>query len=135
MTKKELEKAIIEVLGQKGISLQIKRRFTKFSARLIIHRGHVVSMEHGVLWSGDIDFSHKETALKRLAKKINSNLYILNEQDVKFNNDNPRFEHTLIKITPKKVVVSDTILKSCYRNDKGKWALKNEFTFLVPDNL
>lgn len=130
MQKKELTEQLSSILGPIG-NKSLKLQYSKFNGHILIHRANICIPNHGKIWHGDLDFTTDEAKLKKLARKLNCSFYILKELDGRFSHEfDPKYEKSLIKITPNKIYLGDTLQNACQRNESGKLVLTYDLPVL-----
>ena len=131
MQKPQLTDFLIEVLGPVGSNKSLKMKYPDFKGHILIHKANIRIPHLGKIWHGDLDFTTDEAKLKKLARKLNCSFYILKEMDGRFSNEyDPKYEKSLIKVTPTKIYLGDQLQVACHRNKSGKLVLIYDLSFL-----
>lgn len=130
MQKPQLINFLIEILGPVG-NKSLKSNYAKFNGHILIHKANICVPHLGKIWHGDLDFTSDEAKLKKLARLLNCSFYILKELDGRFSNEyDPKYEQSLIKVTPQKIYLGDQLQVACSRNKSGKLVLNYDVSFL-----
>lgn len=120
-SKEEVSKNLISVLGPKGRDLSIKKRYEKYQHHVII-RTSICLPNFGEVWCGDLDLTAEEQKLRRLAKKLQVEFYLLQELDTAIDlNKNLPLNLALFKINQKKTLIHKDFFHNIKRNSKGNW--------------
>ncbi len=101
-----MEKDAIEILGHLGAMISgSKSGYMRLhNKNFPVFNSNVVVIEEKVgkkIWFGDIDITLSIEKLEQLAKKLETDVYVLREMDARFENEEkPRMENYCIKVSP-----------------------------------
>ena len=74
----------------------------KYPDHLVVFNANIITKSRGKIWYGDLDITFEIEKLKKIAKILNEDLYILYESDARFENENAGFKYwkdkSIIKI-------------------------------------
>ncbi|HRT03412.1 MAG TPA: hypothetical protein P5513_05690 [Candidatus Diapherotrites archaeon] len=74
----------------------------KYPDHLVIFNANIITESRGKIWYGDLDITFEIEKLKKIAKILNEDLYVLYESDARFENENAGFKYwkdkSIIKI-------------------------------------
>jgi hypothetical protein len=75
---------------------------------VVVFNANVCTKKLGKIWFGDIDVTRDEAKLKELAGKLGEPVYVLYEQDARFENEtNPKFDMARAVIDGQEVRIND----------------------------
>lgn len=63
----------------------------------VVFNANVLTFEDGKVWYGDLDLNKDVEQLKRIAKALGKDLYVLREMDARFGSENEPIQHLLDK--------------------------------------
>ncbi len=109
-----MEKEILKELNDVGLNISRLISASKSSYRerkpnnLVYFNANIFVYDYGKIWWGDIDITEDHIKLNEIAKKLNVHLYILSEQDGRFDNEN-RSDFELVSVWNTETGLSDRL--------------------------
>lgn len=78
---------------------------TSYPANVPVFNANLCTLSAGKFWYGDLDLSRDLGSLKKLAARIEEDVYVLREMDCRFDTEAiPRFEVAICRIDPQQNV-------------------------------
>jgi hypothetical protein len=116
-----------KILGPKGRMFGSKGQYRHdHEDHLIVFNSNICTEDGQKIWYGDLDLTLDEPALLKIAKSLKQKIYVLYEQDARFENENaPKLEKATLVVDAEGSQLSPS-LEEYYHKVDGRWVAKPE---------